>query len=566
MESMKILLIYPYFIEPRIHVEEIAAIPMGLYAIGAALKANGHHVEIVNWHNAKDSPDTIKETLISKAPDVVGCSILHANRWGGIEIARLAKSIDPNVHVVFGGIGATFLWHHLLTHFKEIDTIVLGEGERTVLALLDQLAAKAGPDAIAAIPGLALRRGHLVEKTAPAPLIEDLDTLPPPARYFDFQHLSLTRGCPGRCTFCGSPQFWDRRVRYHSAPYFVDQLAMLTQRGISSFFISDDTFTLNPQRVIEVCKMMIDRGLEVVWQAISKVNAVNAEMLFWMRKAGCIQISYGVESGAPEIRRRFCKDIDEDQIQQAFDLTAAHGIMARAYFIYGAPGETWETINLTLDLIRRIRPLSAIFYILDIFPGTALYEDYKKRCGADDDIWLKPIEDLLYFETDPLLDQETVLAFGQRLRETYHQWLPEIAVQIELNDHPELVKEHADFLSRLAMTFSHGDYAAIHSSISVEQTARDLYRRALEIHPDHRAFWGLALLDQRKGDWPNAIATLQAGLGHYPESRDLNLLLGAIYTDSGRHRAALSHLLPFKADPRAGALIQNCHQALGRLG
>jgi anaerobic magnesium-protoporphyrin IX monomethyl ester cyclase len=307
-------------------------------------------------------------------------------------------------------------------------------------------------------------------------------------------------------------------------------------------------------------------GLEVVWQAISKVNAVNAEMLFWMRKAGCIQISYGVESGAPEIRRRFCKDIDEDQIQQAFDLTAAHGIMARAYFIYGAPGETWETINLTLDLIRRIRPLSAIFYILDIFPGTALYEDYKKRCGADDDIWLKPIEDLLYFETDPLLDQETVLAFGQRLRETYHQWLPEIAVQIELNDHPELVKEHADFLSRLAMTFSHGDYAAIHSSISVEQTARDLYRRALEIHPDHRAFWGLALLDQRKGDWPNAIATLQAGLGHYPESRDLNLLLGAIYTDSGRHRAALSHLLPFKADPRAGALIQNCHQALGRLG
>jgi anaerobic magnesium-protoporphyrin IX monomethyl ester cyclase len=123
---MKILLIYPYFIEPRIHVEEIAAIPMGLYAIGAALKANGHHVEIVNWHNAKDSPDTIKETLISKAPDVVGCSILHANRWGGIEIARLAKSIDPNVHVVFGGIGATFLWHHLLTHFKEIDTIVLG--------------------------------------------------------------------------------------------------------------------------------------------------------------------------------------------------------------------------------------------------------------------------------------------------------------------------------------------------------------------------------------------------------------------------------------------------------
>ena len=561
---MKILLIYPYFIEPRIHTEEIAAVPMGLYYIGAALKANGHTVEIVNWYDAKDSPETIKETLISKAPDVIGFSILHANRWGGIKIAQLAKSVDPDVTVVFGGIGATFLWHHLLTHFKAIDYIVVGEGEYTFLTLLEHLESNAGPDVINTIPGLALRYKNRVIRTAPAPLIRDLDALPPPARYFDFQHLSLTRGCPGRCTFCGSPQFWKRRVRSHSADYFVDQLVMLADRGISSFFISDDTFTLDSELVIDVCQKIIQRKPTLVWQAISKVSAVNADMLFWMRKAGCVQISYGVESGAPEIRRRFRKDIDENQIQRAFDLTTAHGIMARAYFIYGAPGETWDTIEQTLALIRRIKPLSVIFYILDIFPGTELYEDFKTRCKADDDIWLQPIEDLLYFENDPDLDQETILAFGRHLRQTYHEWLPRIASQIELKDHPDLRQEQADFLSRLAMTFSHGDYARIKSSIPLLQTARSLYQRALTLYPDYRAFWGLALVDQQQGDWAAAVETLQRGVRHFPESRELNLCIGIAYARLGRCRQALNHLLPFEGTPEATPHILRCRQVLGQ--
>ena len=185
--------------------------------------------------------------------------------------------------------------------------------------------------------------------------------------------------------------------------------------------------------------------------------------------------------------------------------------MARAYFIYGAPGETWETIGQTLALIRRIRPLSAIFYILDIFPGTELYEAYKARHGVDDDIWLQPIEDLLYFEDDPDLDQETILAFGKHLRETYHRWLPQIASDIDLADHPDLRQEQADFLSRLGMTFSHGDYAGIQGSPSALQTARMLYRRALSLHPDHRAFWGLALVHQREGGRAQAVEDTAAG-------------------------------------------------------
>jgi anaerobic magnesium-protoporphyrin IX monomethyl ester cyclase len=559
---MKILLIYPYFIEKRIHAEEIAAVPMGLYYVGALLKSRGHQVEILNWHAAGDSPDLIRETLISRRPDLIGFSVLHANRWGAIDIARVAKALDPGVPVVFGGIGATFLWRHLLAHFSQIDFVVLGEGEFTFLRLAEILNDGADPQQAASVPGLAFRTPGGIVRTPPAPPIPDLDTLPPPARYFDFQHISLTRGCPGRCTFCGSPRFWGRRVRSHSADYFVDQLAMLASRGIRFFYVSDDTFTLNRRLVIDVCRKIIERGLSITWQAISKVSAINAEMLFWMRKAGCVQISYGVESGSERIRRLFEKDIDTDQIVRAFALTVAHGILARAYFIYGAPGESDSTIRETLDLIRRIKPLSAIFYILDLFPGTALYEDFMEKSGKTDDIWLERQEDILYFETDPDLDRDRVLAFGRTLRDTYHRWLPQMAREISLEDHPDLKAEQADFLSRLAMTFSHGDYAGIQSPVPPLETARILYKKALDRGPDHRAFWGLALTLQLQGHWEEAVRILKQGLSHFPRSPELHISLGIAYAARKRHAQALEHLLPFENTPEARPHIARCRKAL----
>jgi anaerobic magnesium-protoporphyrin IX monomethyl ester cyclase len=560
---MKILLIYPYFLEPRIHAEEIAVVPMGLYYVGAMLKAHGYEVEILNWYDAGHSPETLKEALICKKPDLIGVSIVHANRWGGIDIARISKALDPNVPVVFGGIGATFLWEHLLTHFAEIDYVVLGEGEFTFLALVQALERGAPTRAVAAISGLVWRAAQGIVNNGAAEPIKDLDTLPPPARYFDFQHLSLTRGCPGRCTFCGSPRFWGRRVRSHSADYFVDQLAALVARGATFFFISDDTFTLNAKLVIAVCRKIIQRGLKISWQAIAKVNAVNAKMLYWMRKAGCVQISFGVESGSPQIRRLLCKDISHTQIQRAFALTTAHGLLARAYFIYGVPGESHHTIEQTLALIAEIKPLGAIFYMLTLFPGTALYETFKAHTGLDDDIWLERREDILSFEHDPDLDQERVLGFGRQLRSTYHQWLPEFARQIVLNDDPGLKLEQADFLSRLGLTFSHGDYARLKMVPAPVEVARELFERALERHPDHRAFWGLALIHQRQGDLSTSLAILESALVHFPQSETLHICKGVALMNQGAYDQALASLLPFSGDKEALALIVRCRHALG---
>jgi anaerobic magnesium-protoporphyrin IX monomethyl ester cyclase len=309
---MRILLIYPYFLEERIHADEVSVPPMGIFYVGAMLKAHGYPVEILNWHAIHKTEHLILETLEQMNPDIIGFSILHANRWGGIDIARKAKALNPKVKIVFGGIGATFLWRLLMTHFKEIDFIVLGEGELTFLQLV-QAIEKGDRSRIDEIKGLAFRRGKRLEQTKPAPRLKDLDQLPMPARYFTYTHVAFTRGCPGNCTFCGSPQFWGHRVRTHSPGYFVDQLEMLNQKGVKHFYFSDDTFTLDADAVIAICRDIIQRKLDITWVAISRVNYVSEKLLAWMRRAGCTQISYGVESGSEIIRSRLNKKINTDR-------------------------------------------------------------------------------------------------------------------------------------------------------------------------------------------------------------------------------------------------------------
>lgn len=559
---MKILLVYPYFLDQRINEEDISAIPMGLYYVGAMLRANGYAVDILNGHSLGRVPHRIYQVLGDKHPDVVGFSILHANRWGGIDIARMVKKVNPRATVVFGGVGATFLWEHFLTHFPEIDYVVRGEGEQSFLELIRFLEKKQGTMPTH-IDGLAFRKKGKPIRTKDREQLANLDSLPMPAHHFTFQHISLTRGCPEGCTFCGSPALWKRRVRFHSADYFVTQMEMLREKGVSFFFVSDDTFTLKRELVIDICRQIVERRLDIAWAAISRVDCVDEEILGWMRRAGCTQISYGVESGSRELRDRYHKRISEAAICRAFDLTVRYGIMARAYFIYGAPGESDETINESLALLRRIRPLSAIFYILDLFPGTALYEDYKQRTGATDDVWLHRVEDRLYFETDATLSKATVLDFGRRLREGYLSLLPEFAARIDLVDDPQFYPLHADFLSRLALTFSHGDYAVNPLVENNLATAVMLFERSLNYHPDHRAFWGLGLVYQHLRRFDESLEILQRGIEHHNTSVDLHMALANSLMRLGRYPEARHCLEAIPDHPRAVEQLVRCCRSMG---
>ncbi|MBT8331431.1 MAG: cobalamin-dependent protein, partial [Deltaproteobacteria bacterium] len=174
---MKILLIYPYCLETRLHVEDISVVPQGLYYIAALLKKHAYDVEILNWYNINTRSQAIEAELKEKNPDVIGFSILHANRWGGIDIARIAKQINPKVKIIFGGIGATFLWEHFLPHFPQVDFVAIGEGEYSFLNLIQCLQA-GETQKIERIEGLAYRKNGQLIRNQDAQPICDLDQLP----------------------------------------------------------------------------------------------------------------------------------------------------------------------------------------------------------------------------------------------------------------------------------------------------------------------------------------------------------------------------------------------------
>lgn len=557
---MKILLIYPYFLEERPNSEDVQVPPIGLYWVASILIENGYKVELLNWYDVYKTPHLVEHTLRSKNPDVVGLSVLHGNRWGGIEIAHIAKRVNPKVTVVMGGVGASFLWRHILTHFEDVDYVVIGEGEYSLLGLIRNLESGKQP---LEVPGLAFRNGKGPTRTIEAPRIEDLDSLPIPAKYFSYKHLTLSRGCPWDCSFCGSPSIWKRRVTMRSASHFLEEIELLYGKGIRFLYISDDTFTIDKEKVIEICKEIVKRRLAINWVAISRVDLVDEEVLYWMRKAGCIQISYGVESGSERIRRVLNKRLDPKQIEKAFDLSRRFGILPRAYFIYGSPGENWDTIRESVELIKRIKPLSIVTYILDLFPGTRLWDDFLRRTGANDDIWLKLGEDIMYFETDPSLSKELVMAFGAFLRREFYKTLPAFCEDIKLIDREELYPLHADFLSRLGMTFAYGDYQRIEDIPNKDDIAEKLFRRALRYFPDRSAFLGLAVLYQRNNHHDASVALLKKAVEYYPEDEHLNICLGISYKALGKYREAISHLMPYGHSLQAMEHALHCFRMLG---
>ena len=496
------------------------------------------------------------------APDVVGFSVLQANRLGAMELARLARRTLPGCATVFGGVAATFLWDFFLRACPELDYVVRGEGELTMLELVEALAT----DSLDAsgVQGLAWRRGGAPTANPDRARVTDLDSLPNPSKRFDFHHLSLTRGCPGRCRFCGSPAFWGPKVRFHSPGYFVDQVQAQYERGRRFFYFSDDTFTLDRDRALEVCRLLRERGLDIEFNAISRVNLVDRELLAAMRKAGCIQISFGVESAGPDIRRRLGKNIRDEDIRAAFRTATSVGILARAYIIYGNPGETWEHIQVNMDLLDEIRPLVTHFFVLSLYPGTALFDDFAAKGRIDDSLWQEPVEDIKYFETDPALPEERVREYGRTMKAHYFAALPAYARDLELDPDPSLAPYQADFLARLGGTFESGDYADIEAIPGKAALAADLYNRAANLWPDATAYMGLGRVLARYGHAGEAEKILKEGLEHFPSDRDMRLGLAVALMNQGRFKDALPILENHPDTGRTAQLILGCRSRLGR--
>ncbi|HZM71623.1 MAG TPA: radical SAM protein [Candidatus Cryosericum sp.] len=402
--------------------------PLGLGCIGALLRRAGHDATVVNL--SEFSWPRVQRFLASERPDILGLSVFTFNRHEAMRVAALARAAHPRCLVVAGGPHATHLSHHLLEHYPAVDLVVRGEGEETMLEIVrameegllrrpDLGEAKATAADLSgtvgggpfALRGVTVRDGKGCLDTPDRPVIADLDLLPHPAAdprtigvdpQSQFEFIITSRGCPAACTFCSSPEFWGRGLRFRSAQNMLDEVHMMRrEHGVVYVSVRDDTFTVSKKRVIDFCRGLIDSGLDLLWDCQSRVNIVDEERLAWMRRAGCTHIQYGVESGSPRMLRRLNKGITLEEIRSAAAATRKVGLGLSIYLITGIDSETDEDLASTLRLVEEIRPHDGLVSPLTVYPGTGLYEDAKRRFGIGDRFWVDSREEAYYVRRDP---------------------------------------------------------------------------------------------------------------------------------------------------------------------
>jgi radical SAM superfamily enzyme YgiQ (UPF0313 family) len=348
--------------------------PYGLFSIGAEALRAGHRVKVLNLSSYAWS--RVEEIVGALDADVFGMSCWTANRRGVRLVADLIKSKHPGAHVVVGGPHATPLGPEILAHWPSVDTVCLGESDRTFL----ELAARIGAgESTRGIAGTVYRDGGRIVTAPERKNIADLDELASPHHWFDTHILMTSRGCPWACTFCGAETSWGRGFRANSIEYVLDAMESVSKRlPVKMLQIKDDTFTTNKKRVLALCKRMQEKKLGFFWSCDTRVDLLSDELLREMRLAGCQRLSLGVESGSQRILDAIDKKITVGEILESTALAKKWGIKVRYYMMLGNRGDTRETFAETLAFLERAQPHEYVFSCLSIYPGTRDFHDAEK--------------------------------------------------------------------------------------------------------------------------------------------------------------------------------------------
>ena len=312
-------------------------------------------------------------------PHFLGATAVTMNFQNAIQVIKDAKAIDPDLLTVMGGPHVSFCAGDTMKAFPELDFIVIGEGEETIVELAE--AADNGRQ-WDRIDGIVFRNNGGVQHTPVKKPCLDVDSLPVPARHLlplgRYRALNLSvsmttsRGCPFKCIFCVGRKMVGAKVRYRSTQPVVDELEYLSTLKFSQINIADDLFTANKRHCIDICDEIIRRGLDIKWSSFARVDTVSLEVLKKMKEAGCDTISFGLETANAEILKTIQKGITTDQMVDAIKMCTEAGITPTASFILGLPGETPETLKETVEFGEKIKKLGVIygFHLLAPFPGT----------------------------------------------------------------------------------------------------------------------------------------------------------------------------------------------------
>lgn len=360
--------------------------PLGIGYIAACLLAVGCDVSICDCR-LDFSWERLEAELKKRRPDIVGITITTPSYAKAVELARFIRACLPEVVLVAGGPHVTAIPEEALKE-TEFDIGVCGEGEEALVEIVEAFRQRRKD--YATIKGIVYRLADGTLKLNPARAsMSNLDSLPFPARhlypplssyapvpasyrYLPFAHMLTSRGCPYQCIFCDRKVFGNA-FRARSAGNVLAEIEELISRyGVREIKFFDDTFTIDKQRVHEICAGMTRLKPRVAWTCLARVDTVSKELLVAMHRAGCWQIGLGLESGDATVLKNSKKGITLEQGRAAVRWAKEAGLNVRAFFILGFPDDTVTTMQRTIDFAKSLPIDVANFYNLTIYPGTEL--------------------------------------------------------------------------------------------------------------------------------------------------------------------------------------------------
>jgi anaerobic magnesium-protoporphyrin IX monomethyl ester cyclase len=397
--------------------------PLGLLYLAAYLRKFGYEVKIIDSvvesiSEINDFEDNVKirgldiGSIVKKAkeenPALIGISNLFSFAHPVAE--RLAKELKeniPGVKIVFGGAHPSALPEEVLKN-KNIDFVVISEGENTLLELVRELE---GANDFQKLDGLGFKDGERIVVNPKTKFIEDLDSVPFPARdlvplekYYEAKEshgmtegrwttIISSRGCPYDCTFC-TPQLWGRRYRVRSAANVLAEIRECFEKyGIKEYHFEDENLTIDKKRIIEICEGIKRISGEIKWQAPNGIRAsvTDAEILRAMKESGCEHITVAPESGSPRVLNEIIRKRQNlSQVTEVVKEAHKIGLKTLAYFIVGLPGETKEDVLLTIRYVKELAKagLDEVGFSNYIpLPGSELYNKLKSENRLNIENW-----------------------------------------------------------------------------------------------------------------------------------------------------------------------------------
>jgi radical SAM superfamily enzyme YgiQ (UPF0313 family) len=388
---MKILFVSPTWTEDfgsftRIAKRRNSQPPLGILYLASAARKRGHTCEIVDSDVEDLNIDRLINKIMNSDYDVIGITATSPIFHKAVALAKGLKENNFKKPIIIGGEHINIFKKEAVT--DDFDFAFYGESDNNFCDFLDVYALKGNYDNI---PGLIYRKdGKLIQNTK-TPLIASLDELEFPAmdllnheKYVmtfakhktrKYLPIMATRGCPFKCVFCSEP-ITNPNVRFRSPKNIVDEIEKWSKElQITHFFFMDSNLTLKKDQVVGICEEIKKRNLKITFEGWTRANLVDKDILTLLKDAGLIRISYGIESGDPEILKIIKKEVSHADILNAFKISDDLGLEVLCSVMLGLPGETRESVNRTIDFVSNIpQMLFTNFSIANPYPGTEFYD------------------------------------------------------------------------------------------------------------------------------------------------------------------------------------------------